>query len=122
MRTKLVIFLMLTGAQPAEACRRFSQWYYPYPQKCRVSHVSGIVSPKYAALTPEPVHRPPEIEPDQPPIILPPSVIVVIPPPASIPNPLPVKVMEMPHSWDEVERKSAVEKIRNILNKRKEAK
>lgn len=35
MRTGLVlVFLISMGATNAEACHRFSRWYYPFPQRC----------------------------------------------------------------------------------------
>jgi hypothetical protein len=35
MRAVLVGALLLSlGATDAEACHRFSRWYYPYPQRC----------------------------------------------------------------------------------------
>jgi hypothetical protein len=35
MRAVLIgAFLASLGATDAEACHRFSRWYYPYPQRC----------------------------------------------------------------------------------------
>jgi len=35
MRAVLIgAFLLSLGATNAEACHRFSRWYYPYPQRC----------------------------------------------------------------------------------------
>lgn len=31
-----IIIAALAVAQPAEACHRFSRWYYPYKQRCSV--------------------------------------------------------------------------------------
>jgi hypothetical protein len=35
MKTKIAAVIILLGATPAEACHRYSRWYYPTPQQCR---------------------------------------------------------------------------------------
>lgn len=38
MKAILALALLLILAQEAEACHRFSAWFYPYPQRCPASH------------------------------------------------------------------------------------
>jgi hypothetical protein len=47
VRTLLAAALLVAfGADPAQACHRFSVWKYPQPQRCKVTHVAlQAVSP-----------------------------------------------------------------------------
>jgi hypothetical protein len=98
---------MFLIAQPAEACHRFSRWYYPHPQRCYVNNTHRFQ--RIAMLVPAPVAKPTLIA-DQP-LKLPVHTdqefldLVIIPP--NVPE------------WDDIEREIGVEKLK-ILLKRKQ--
>jgi hypothetical protein len=110
--------LIMLWAQPAEACHRYHQWYYPTPQRCRVNSSPGLVAPQYVKLTPEPMARPPDLTDPSRSLEPSPSMIVVIPPPALKQEALPPTITEMPESWEDIQRKGAIEKLRSTLHKK----
>ena len=61
MKTALVLLPLLLS-QPAQACHRFSEWRFPFPQRCGSAHVAPIrmasFSPRSAVPVP-PVPSPP---------------------------------------------------------------
>lgn len=120
MKPYAMVATLMLVAQPAEACHRYHEWYYPTPQRCSVSSNSGSTAPQYVKFTPEPMARPPEMTEPSPSPELSPSMIVIIPPTIQNQNELPATITEMPSSWEEIQRKSAIEKLRDTLHKKEQ--
>lgn len=101
MRKTIALALILV-AQPAsaEACHRFSRWYYPYPQRCSVARQQV----KLAAFTPDVLPPPRMVDPSPEP--KPPIVIEVAP--ASVPE----FVLPSLGDWEEISHEAAVTKLR----------
>jgi hypothetical protein len=83
-------------AQPAQACHRYSRWYYPYPQKCGAT--------RYAAITPEPVARPRPFIPE---------ALPELPHEKTIPSAI---IPDLPSTWEEIQRQDGIEQIRKIMD------
>lgn len=101
MKKRIALALIL-AAQPAqaEACHRFSRWYYPYPQRCSVS--SHQV--RLAAYTPDVQPPPRMIDPSPEP--KPPIVIEVAP--VSVPE----FVLPSLDDWNDIQHEAAMTKLR----------
>lgn len=51
----LTALVLLAIPAPAEACHRFSRWWFPYPQRCSAAHWTPraalrVISPAAAAM------------------------------------------------------------------------
>jgi hypothetical protein len=103
MRSKIAVTCFLIGAQPAEACHRFSQWYYPYPQRCSTSTKVAYVADKESVKIIPDVFPP--IKPYEETVVTIPQVNLGIP--AFIwPN--------LPATWEEIEHEAGLTKLRLI--------
>ena len=49
MRLLLVILIFFALAEPAAACRRFSNWHYNFPQPCPIARPKAQAAPAPAA-------------------------------------------------------------------------
>jgi hypothetical protein len=55
MRTVLVVvFLGLMGSAAEASCHKYSRWYYPFPQRCRIVQAAYEVPIKAPPLPPIP--------------------------------------------------------------------
>jgi hypothetical protein len=103
MRSKIALTCLLIGAQPAEACHRFSQWYYPYPQRCSTSTKVAYVADKEPAKIIPDVFPP--IKPDE-------AIVVTIP---QVKPEIPAFIFpDLPSTWEEIQHEAGLTKLRLI--------